>query len=117
MENELKLPEIVEQYYDYCTWVIPKISRFQKDQRYMLGNLMETKSLQILDLLIESALIKEPFQKKEKLYQANMNLQQLRYYFRIAGTIKLLNLKSVNYAAKLIDDVGKRIGLWQKSLS
>lgn len=117
MEDGLKLPEIVERYYDYCIWAIPRISKFPKDQRYILGSAMETKSLRILDLLVESALRSDSVQKKERLYEANLNLQQLRFYFRIACSIKAINLKSANYAAKLIDDVGKRIGLWQKSLS
>ena len=113
----LKLPEVVERYYDYCVWIIPKISKFQKDQRYILGTAIESKSLEILDLLIEGALRSDQGKKREFLNNANLKLQQLRYYFRLAQSLKLLNIRSCNYGTKLLVEIGSRIGAWQKGLS
>jgi len=33
----IQLPPIVEQYYEFCVWLLPKVSKFKKDQKYILG--------------------------------------------------------------------------------
>jgi len=116
MQGEFRLPEIVENYYDFCLWVIPKISKFQKDQRYILGTALENKAIQLLNKFIEAAKTTENIVKANLLKDANIILQQLRYHIRLAGDIKMLNKRSCIYAGELLTQVGNKTGLWYKSI-
>jgi hypothetical protein len=49
------LPGIVEHHYNFCTWLLPKISKFQKDQRYLLGTGLENGALDMLEYLINAS--------------------------------------------------------------
>ena len=40
----VEMPPIVEQYYEFCAWLLPKVSKFEKDQKYILGCLEEPPS-------------------------------------------------------------------------
>lgn len=116
MTHDLKLPEIVEKYYAFCIWIIPKISKFQKDQRYILGTAIENKALELLDMFIKAALESQFERKITSLSNANTLLQQLKYQIRIAGDIKMMNHASCAHAAKLLSETGTKTGLWYKSL-
>ncbi len=46
---------MVEHHYNFCAWLLPKISKFQKDQRYLLGARLENAALDILEYLINAS--------------------------------------------------------------
>jgi len=62
-QHSLKLPPIVEQYYEFCVWLLPKVSKFKKDQKYILGTRLQNSALESLELILSAALSS----KKEKL--------------------------------------------------
>jgi hypothetical protein len=56
-ENEgAALPPIVEEYYDLCRWILAKVSKFQKDQKYILGTrLQKAKRIELSRRRIEES--------------------------------------------------------------
>ena len=52
----VEMPPIVEQYYEFCAWLLPKVSKFEKDQKYILGTRLQNAALDALDLIINAAL-------------------------------------------------------------
>jgi hypothetical protein len=103
--------DAITQLYDFILWIIPKIDKFPRNRRFVLGDRIEVLALEILELLIEAAYSRR---KAEQLRTANLNLEKLRYLIRIAKDLQVLNLKSYGHAAKLIDGVGRSIGGWIK---
>lgn len=47
--------------YDFLLWIVPKLEKFPRSQKFLIADRIETMLLDILDLLIESATFnKEP---------------------------------------------------------
>ncbi len=113
--SDFQLPPIVEQYYDFCRWLVPKISKFPRDQRHILGSRIENLALQILENLI-SAAMQSGTQKFTILQTTSIQLEQVRYLLRMAKDTMLINEKSHQYACRLLANIGKSLGGWLKSL-
>ena len=47
-QSSFAFPAIVEHHYTFCAWLLPKISKFQKDQRYILGTRLQNAALDTL---------------------------------------------------------------------
>ena len=103
--------DAITKLYDLLLWMIPKLEKFPRSQKFVLGDRMETLMLDILELLIEAAYSKK---KQAVLRSANLKLEQLRYLVRLSKDLKLLNLKAYEFSARAIDGVGTSVGGWLK---
>ena len=103
--------DAITKLYDLLLWMIPKLEKFPRSQKFVLGDRMETLMLDILELLIEAAYSKK---KQAVLRSANLKLEQLRYLVRLSKDLKLLNPKAYEFSARAIDGVGTSVGGWLK---
>ena len=110
----VEMPPIVEQYYEFCAWLLPKVSKFEKDQKYILGTRLQNAALDALDLIINAALSPRD-RKAQHLGEALLKLEHVRYAFRLAVNIKMVNPRS--YAYGQILDVARKLGAWKKSVA
>lgn len=55
MPRDEELP-IIRAFYDFVLWLSPKIAKFPRDQRFVLGERMERQLYGILENLIRMAL-------------------------------------------------------------
>ena len=110
----IKTTGILEKYYKVLLWMLPKLEKFPKSQKYLLTDKIETIMLDILGLLIEAVYTKD---KKEILKKINLELEKTRYYVRIAKDMKYMNIKSYAYFSKLLVEIGKMTGGWIKSVN
>ena len=101
--------DAITKLYDYLLWIVPKLDKFPRSQKFVFGDRIETQALDILDLLIEAAYSRS---KTAILRSANLKLEQLRYLVRLAKDLKLLSLKSYEFSARAIDGIGTSIGGW-----
>jgi len=109
------LPPIVEKHYEFCGWLIAKVGKFPKDQRFLLGDRIERHALDILEMLIEAALTPGRDGKAQILKGANVRLEHLRYMMRLAKDGKFINIKSFHFACERMEEIGRMIGGWIKS--
>lgn len=105
-------PAVITKVYDLLLWMIPKLAKFPKDQRYLLGQRIENGLLDILEILIEASFTKE---KLNLLRKANLNLEKLRFLIRLAKDMHYINLAAYEYQAKAVNEIGKMLGGWIKS--
>jgi hypothetical protein len=103
--------DAIARLYDFILWVIPKIEKFPRSQRFVLGDRIEIAAIETLELLIEAAYTRK---KASLLRQANLKLEKLRYLIRLAKDLKLINIKSYQFAAEAMDVTGRSIGGWLK---
>ena len=103
--------DAVTKLYDFILYLIPKLEKFPRNQKFLLGDRIETTLLDTLELLIEAAYTRR---KTELLTRANLRLERLRYLLRLCKDLKLINLKTYEYTAKSIDTVGASVGGWLK---
>lgn len=109
------MPPIVEKHYEFCAWLIEKVEKFPKDQRFLLGDRIERHALDILEMLIEAALTLSRDGKAEILRGANVRLEHLRYLMRLAKDGKYININSFHFACERMEEIGRMIGGWIKS--
>jgi hypothetical protein len=103
--------DAITKLYDFLLWIIPKLEKFPRSQKFLIADRIEIILLDVLDLLIEAAYSKR---KSGPLRAANLKLEQLRYLVRLSKDLKLLSLKSYEFCARSIDGVGVSIGGWLK---
>ena len=103
--------DAITKLYDYILWLIPKLEKFPRSQKFLLADRMENLLLDILELLIEAAYSRK---KATALRMANLKLEQMRYLVRLSKDMQLIDLKSYEFSARAINGIGISIGGWMK---
>jgi hypothetical protein len=111
MPREEELP-ILRAFYDFAVWLIPKIAKFPRDHRFVLGERIERQLYTILENLIRA---KYTRLRKAILEQVNLDLEILRFQLRLAKDLRCLPLKSLGQAAQQIIDIGRQVGGWHSA--
>jgi len=99
----------VEAMYQLVLWLVPVLDGLPRRQKFQLGDRLQATALDVLDTLIEAAYTR---QRSELLQRANLGLEKLRYWVRLAHDLQLLDLRRYEHAARLINDVGRQVGAW-----
>src|SRR3989338_6540356 len=82
-------PLIITKAYDFLLYLIPQISKFPRQQRYTLGERLESMTLNLLSLLVEARYTRD---KAALLRRANLLLEKMRYCIRLCKDLKIINL-------------------------
>jgi hypothetical protein len=112
--TSFNFPGIVEHHYNFCTWLLPKINKFSKDQRYLLGARLENGALDMLEYLINAS-VSEGATKEEWLIKASQRLEHVRFQLRLSHSIKMINAKTYEYGSGSLVETGKMLGGWVKN--
>jgi len=91
--------------------VLPKIAKFPRDHRFVLGERIERQLYGILENLIRA---KYTRQRKALLEQINTDLEILRFQLRLAKDLKVLPVKSYGLSAQKLVEIGRQVGGWQR---
>ncbi len=102
----------VEGCYQLLLWLIPVLDNLPRRQKFQLGDRMQATAMQVLDILVAAAYTRE---RSALLQQANLELEKLRLWIRLAHELQLLDFKRYEHAARLIDDLGRQVGGWLRS--
>jgi len=73
--------DAVTKLYDFLLWMIPKIEKFPRSKKFVLGDRIENLMLDILGLLIEADYSGK---KQQVLRDANLKFENLRYLIRLS---------------------------------
>jgi len=109
--NHAKEMDAITKLYDFILWIIPKLEKYPRSQKFLLADRIENLMLDILELLIDAAYSKK---KGEALRSANLKLEKLRCLIRIPKDLKLLSIRGYEFSSRSIDDIGISIGGWLK---
>lgn len=109
MEKEIP---VILKTYDLMVWVFEQTGRFPRQHRFSLGSRIESKLLDLLDLLVEARYTKD---KSDALGQANRHLETFRFLMRLAKDLKVISLKAYQYQAEGVEEIGRMIGGWKRS--
>ena len=109
-----QLPPIVEHYYEFCVWLLPKVSKFAKDQKYILGVRLQNNALDALEYILDAALSNKS-QKRPHIEKSILKLEHVRFALRLSLQQKMINAKSYAYGSEQILKVSKMLGAWKKA--
>ena len=99
--------------YDLAREMTRRTRKLPRDLRPVLGARMLTTTYEVLDAVIEA---RSSRCKTDRLDRANLLLARLRFQIRLFVEEKLLSLRQYEYLAGLVEEVGRMVGGWRKSL-
>lgn len=94
-------------------WFSPKISKYPKKYKYTIGDRITDTQLSILERIIE-AKYSPSNKKKYFLRQSNLLIEKLRFMVRLSKDLQCITLKEYEYSSKILNEIGKMIGGWEK---
>jgi four helix bundle protein len=112
-ENMYKNLAIFEKTYDLILWIYPTVNKFPKSQRFVLGQHIENTVLELLEGIIEAN-----SEKNKALYlkKLSVKLDKLRILVRLSKDFKFISLRQYKFVSGIINEIGKMLGGWIKSV-
>ena len=102
----------LEAHQQLILWLVPVLEKFPQSQKFLLGDRIQSTAFDVLEALIEATFSRE---RQGQLARANLGLEKLRMFCRIAHDLGHLDPRRYEHAARMIDDVGRLVGGWAKS--
>lgn len=103
---------IYQKHYDLMVYSFPIIGRFPKEQRFVLGQQIETAMLEIGKAIVHANKLR---QKRAKLYEIDVELEKLRFLIRLAKDLKMMSIAKYGRHCERLDEIGRLLGGWLKS--
>jgi len=91
------------------------LPHFPKDSRYTLGTKIDNLFLETTELIIGGS-YSDKIEKLISLKKASVKLDLLKFFLQIAWEIKSLDNKKYIKLSEKLNEVGKMLGGWIKSL-
>lgn len=102
----------LDKAYQFLVWLIPILEKFPRGQRFLLGDRIETATLDVLEGLIEATYSRDA---RAILARVNLLLEKLRHLFRLAKDLHYLDLRRYEFSARATDEIGRLVGGWLKA--
>lgn len=106
---------IMQKVYDLLKSTIPVLNKFPRSQKFTLGDRIQNQLSDLLELYIQAFYAPRP-EKKRLLHQANVQLEIIRHYFRLAYELGLYHSNRYQDFAEKLHEIGRMTGGWLKSL-
>ena len=102
----------LEGHYRFILWLVPTLEKFPRSQRFLFGDRIQRAALDVLESLIEATYTR---QRRNHLARANLGIEKLRFLLRLAHDLRHLDGRRYEFAARSLDETGRRIGAWMKA--
>jgi hypothetical protein len=99
--------KIYKESYDFFLWLWPLINKFPKSEKYVLGEKLKFCFLEFFDAIIS---YNYNYDRKESLKKANIELEKLRLFIRIARDLNIINFTKYEIASRKLNEIGKLLG-------
>jgi hypothetical protein len=89
---------------DLLVYLIPQLNKFPRDQKFVLGDRIETKLLDVQEDCLRAYYSRD---KRGHLLEANLQLEVARHLVRLAHALKLFSNHTYGVRAEKMDEVGR----------
>ncbi|MEI7941512.1 MAG: diversity-generating retroelement protein Avd [Verrucomicrobiota bacterium] len=93
-------------------YLIPQLSKFPRDQKFVLGDRIKTKVLAVPEHCLRAYYSRD---KRTHLLEANLTVVVTRHLIRLAHALRLVSHHTYGVLAEQMDEVGRMIGGWLKT--
>ena len=101
--------QVVPKTYDLLAWLLPVLAKFPRDQKFLLGDRLQTSLMDVLGLLIEANYTRD---RGHLLRRANIELEKFRFWVRLASDMRFLGSRRYHFLAERVDEIGRMLGGW-----
>jgi hypothetical protein len=95
----------------FMIWLLNHTKKFPKDERFRLGKRMDDALFDFHQAITMAVYDAKP---APHLHDANLHLQLLRTYIRLALELKYSSPDQFHFMAEHVDELGKLLGGWIK---
>ena len=111
-DNSRRTGPAVEAHFQFIQWLVATVEKFPRAQKFLLGDRIQSTALDVLEALIEATYSRD---RKSHLARANLGLEKLRFFFRLAMEMRYLDQRRYEHAARSLNEIGKLVGGWVKA--
>lgn len=111
-DNARRTGAALEAHQQFLLWLVPAVEKFPRSQKFLLGDRIQSTALDVLEALIEATFTRD---RRGHLARANLGLEKLRHFFRLAVELKYVDARRYEHAARSLDDIGRLVGAWVKA--
>lgn len=108
---------IFVKVYDLLVWLLPRTLKFPREHRFTLASRIQACAFNLQRALLEAVKAPDTAEQAAALRQADIELADLRLHLRLSADLKLLERRGYEHASRLLDEVGRLLGGWQKKHS
>ena len=98
-------------YYDVLGWILDRVERFPKSQRFVFGQRLANHAVDVLELIVTALYSRA---RAQALGEANLKLQTVRILLRLCRDRRLISHSQYEFGAGRLVEVGSMIGGWLK---
>ena len=111
-DNARNTGPALEAHRQFLLWLMPTVEKFPRSQKFLLGDRIQATALDVLEALIEATYTRD---RRGHLARANLGLEKLRHFFRLAVELKHLDSRRYEHAARSLGEIGRLVGAWAKA--
>ena len=104
---------IFSKMFDFMRWILPVTIHFPRQQRFVLAQAIQSKTMQLYEELVLASKLEDTL---HHLKRADAALTCLRTYLRLCQELAYLSNGQYEHGAKMLVEIGKLLGGWQRSL-
>ena len=97
---------------DRLVYLTPQLSKFPRDQKFVLGDRIEAKVLAVQEHCLRACYSRD---KRTHLLEANLTVVVTRHLIRLAHGLRLVRNHTYGVLAEQMEEVGPMIGGWLKT--
>lgn len=106
---------VLSKAHDIWKLLFPILAKCPRHYKFTLGDRSQQHASDLMELLVE-AYYSSPEIKKPLLHKANIKVELLRRYLRIAYELGVFSSSTLARLSEPLDEIGRMIGGWIKSL-
>ena len=116
--KKMPIPEtpLFVKTHDFIVWLMGHSQRFPKSLRQSFTARLESTVLDFQECILMANTVRGK-DRAGWLDHADGKLLVFRGLLRIVGTLNLLRMHQMKYAAESIDELGRLLGAWKKGTS
>jgi hypothetical protein len=102
---------VFQASYDLNLEIYRATHKFPREYKYTLGQKLKEISAELLDwiVIVNAKKDKAPYFLKIKL-----QVERLRIQVRVAYDMKILNGRKLEFFSRILEDISKQVGGWEK---
>jgi hypothetical protein len=105
---------VIAKAYQLLQWSTDRIALFPRWHRYTMGARLEQQVYGVLERPLRAKYTRD---RAPLLRAVNLELEVLRFQFRLVKDFRCLSLDSYGYAARTVNEIGQMVGGWLKKSS
>ena len=109
--NPNEPPVLLVKWYDVTKWLLERVDSFPKNQRFIFGQRLADRTMDILEVLVEAAYSPR---KADLLARANRDIEVMRWLVRMATDRKVLTPRQYEHCCMSLNECGRMVGGWWK---